>query len=185
MPIDDVLMESEEQMEKAISHLQHDLRGIRTGRPSPALIEYVKVDYYGSPTDLKSIAAISVDGNQLVAKPFNPGDTAACLRGLNDANLGVNPQSDGKVIRISMPSMSMDRRKQLVAQVKDAGEQAKIKIRNARRDGNKAVDAEEKDGSMGEDEAARGKESVQELLKQYEEKVGELAKKKEEDVMEV
>ncbi len=184
MPIDDVLLEAEEHMEKAMDHLQHELRGIRTGRPSPALIEFVKVDYYGSPTDLKNIATINVDGNQLVVKPFSPQDIGAVLKGLNDANLGLNPQSDGKMIRISLPSMSMDRRKQLVAQVKDAGEHAKVTIRNARRDANKAIDHEQKEGGMSEDDAARGKDDVQELLKTYEEKVNELVKKKEHDVME-
>ena len=185
MPIDDVLLEAEEQMDKAVDHLQHELRGIRTGRPSPALVEYVKVDYYGAPTDLKSLSAISVDGNTLVVKPFNPGDIGAVMRGLNDANLGLNPQSDGKAVRITMPSMSTDRRKQLVGQVKEAAEAARVKCRNARRDANKGVDAEEKEGTMSEDDAARGKTDVQELLKTYEEKVGDLAKKKEADVMEV
>ena len=185
MPIDDHLLEAEEHMEKAIEHLHHELRGVRTGRPSPALIEFVKIDYYGSPTDLKNIAQINVDGNQLVVKPFSPQDVGSVLKGLNDANLGLNPQSDGKMIRITLPSMSMDRRKQLVGQVKDAGEHAKIGIRNARRDANKHIDAEQKDGGLSEDEAARGKDEVQELLKTYEEKVNELVRKKEHDVMEV
>ena len=185
MPLDDALLEAEEAMEKAINHMQHDLRGIRTGRPSPALVEYVKVDYFGAPTDLKSIASISVDGNTLVVKPFSPTDVGACMKGLNDANLQLNPQSDGKQIRITLPSMSMDRRKQLVSQVKDVGEEAKIKIRNARRDANKTVDAEQKEGLMSEDDAARGKEDIQDLLKQYEEKVNEAVKHKEHEVMEV
>ena len=185
MALDDILLEAEEQMDKAIAHLQHELRGIRTGRPSPALIEFVKVDYYGSPTDLKNIAGINVDGNQLVVKPFSPQDVGACVKAISEANLQLNPQSDGKIIRITLPTMSMDRRKQLVSQVKDAGEEAKISIRNARRDGNKAVDAEEKEGAMSEDEAARAKEQVQDLLKEYEGKVNDLAKKKEDDVMEV
>ena len=185
MPIDDHLLEAEEHMEKAIEHLHHELRGIRTGRPSPALIEFVKIDYYGAPTDLKNIAQINVDGNQLVVKPFSPQDIGGVLRGLNDANLGLNPQSDGKIIRITLPSMSMDRRKQLVGQVKDAGEHAKVAIRNARRDANKHIDAEQKEGAVSEDEAARGKDDVQELLKTYEEKVVDLVSKKEHDVMEV
>lgn len=185
MPIDDHLLEAEEHMEKAIEHLHHELRGVRTGRPSPALIEYVKVDYYGSPTDLKNIAQINVDGNTLVVKPFSPADIGAALRGINDSNLGLNPQSDGKIIRITLPSMSMDRRKQLVHQVKDAGEHAKVSIRNARRDANKHIDTEQKEAGLSEDEAVRGKDEVQELLKIYEEKVNDLVKKKEHDVMEV
>ena len=185
MPIDEVLFEAEAHMEKAIEHLHHELRGIRTGRPSPALVEYVKIDYYGSPTDLKNIAQINVDGNTLVVKPFSPADIGSVMKGLNDANLGLNPQSDGKMIRITLPSMSMDRRKQLVAQVKDAGEQARVAIRNSRRDANKHIDTEQKEAGLGEDDAARGKDDVQELTKQYEEKVNELVKKKEHDVLEV
>ena len=185
MAIDDHLFDAEAHMEKAIDHLHHELRGIRTGRPSPALVEYVKIDYYGSPTDLKSIAQINVDGNTLVVKPFSPADIGSVMKGLNDANLGLNPQSDGKQIRIALPSMSMDRRKQLVAQVKDAGEHAKVAIRNARRDANKHIDAEIKESGVSEDDATRAKDEVQDLLKTYEEKVNDLVKKKEHDVMEV
>lgn len=186
MALDDILLEAEDSMEKAVDHLHRELRGVRTGRPSPALVEFVKVDYYGAPTDLKSIAQISVsEGNQLVVKPFNPADIGPCMKGIDAANLGLNPQSDGKQLRISLPSMSMDRRKQLVAQCKEYGEEARIRIRNARRDGNKSVDAEEKAGDMGEDEAKKAKEDVQDLTKQYEEKVNDAVGKKETDIMEV
>ncbi|MEM7808358.1 MAG: ribosome recycling factor [Planctomycetota bacterium] len=186
MPIDDILLECEDQMEKAVAHLHHELRGVRTGRASPALIEFLKVDYYGAPTDLKSIAAINVnEGNQLIVKPFSPADIGPINKAIADSPLGLNPQSDGKQIRIALPSMSMDRRKQLVGQVKQYGEESKVKIRNARRDANKDVDAEEKAGEMGEDDASRAKDDVQDLTKQYEEKVVEACKKKEDDVMEV
>ena len=183
---DDILLEAEDQMEKAVTHLQHELRGVRTGRASPALIEFVKVDYYGAPTDLKSIASINVgDGNQLVVKPFSPTDIGPINKALSESTLGLNPQSDGKQIRINLPSMSQERRRQLVAQVKEYGEGAKVKIRNARRDANKDLDAADKSGDVGEDDAARAKDGVTELTKQYEEKVAAAVKKKEEDVMEV
>jgi ribosome recycling factor len=186
MPIDDILLEAEEVMDKAVDHLHHELRGIRTGRASPALIEFVKVDYYGSPTDLKSIASINVnEGNQLVVRPFSPADIGPINKALSESNLGLNPQSDGKQIRIALPAMSMDRRKQLASQCKDYGEQAKVRIRNARRDANKQIDAEQKDGAFGEDEAERGKNDVQELTKTYETKVEDSVKKKESDIMEV
>lgn len=186
MPTDDILLECEEQMEKAVDHLHHELRGVRTGRASPALIEFVKVDYYGSPTELKSIASINVnEGNQLIVKPFSPQDIGPINKALAESPLGLNPQSDGKQIRIVLPGMSQERRRQLVGQVKDYGEQAKVKIRNARRDANKTVDTEEKAGDIGEDDAARAKDSVTELTKDYEEKVNTAVKKKEDDVMEV
>jgi ribosome recycling factor len=186
MPTDDILLECEDGMEKAVNHLQHELRGVRTGRASPALIEFLKVDYYGAPTDLKSIASINVnEGNQLIVKPFSPADIGPINKALADSPLGLNPQSDGKQIRIALPAMSMDRRKQLVSQVHKYGEESKIKIRNARRDANKSIDAEEKAGEMGEDDASRAKDEVQTLTKQYEEKVSDAVKKKEADVMEV
>ena len=183
MPIDDILLETEEHMEKAIEHLQHELRGIRTGRASPGLIEHVKVDYYGTPTDLRNISNISVpEGNQLLVRPFSPQDVGAILRAINDSKLGLNPQSDGKQIRITLPPMSMDRRKQLVAQVKELGEHTKVAIRNIRRDANKHIEAEE---HVSEDETNRAKAETQELTKQYEEKANDAVKKKEQDVMEV
>ena len=186
MPVDDILLECEDAMDKAVEHLHHELRGIRTGRASPALIEFVKVDYYGAPTDLKSIASINVnEGNQLIVKPFSPADIGPINKALADSPLGLNPQSDGKQIRINLPSMSQERRRQLVGQCKDYGEQAKVKIRNARRDGNKDVDSEEKAGDIGEDDAARAKDEVQELTKTYEAKVVDAVTKKEADVMEV
>src|SRR3954453_7654835 len=97
MPVDDILLECEEQMEKAIEHLQHEMRGIRTGRATPALVENIKVDYYGTPTDMRSIASISVpEATQLMIKPFSPGDMKAIEKAISDGKLGLTPHSDGK-----------------------------------------------------------------------------------------
>jgi ribosome recycling factor len=97
MPVDDILFDAEEAMEKASEHLKHELRGIRTGRASPALVEHIKVDYYGSPTDLKSIASISVpEATQLLIKPFSPGDLKAIEKAISDSKIGLTPHSDGK-----------------------------------------------------------------------------------------
>jgi ribosome recycling factor len=186
MPLDDILLETEEQMEKALDHLRHELRGIRTGRASPALVEHIKVDYYGSPTDLKSIAAISVpEATQLLIKPFTPQDLKSIEKAINDSKLGLTPQSDGRQLRLILPPMSQDRRLKLAGQCKEYGEAAKISIRNSRRDGNKHIDNEEKEGTMSEDEAAQGKEQVQELTKTYEHKVDELIEHKKKEIMEV
>src|SRR5579864_1977634 len=107
MPADDILLDCEEHMEKAIEHLRHELRGIRTGRASPALVENVKVDYYGSPTDLRSIASISVpESTQILIKPFSPGDMKAIEKAINDSKLGLTPHSDGKSLRLVLPPMS-------------------------------------------------------------------------------
>jgi len=186
MPVDDVLLDCEEHMEKSIEHLQHELKGIRTGRASPALVEHIQVDYYGSPTALKSIANIMVpEATQLLIKPFSPGDMKAIEKAINDSKIGLTPHSDGKQLRLMLPPLSQERRLQLVGQCKGIAEAAKIAIRNARRDANKIIDTEEKGGVMTEDEAKSGKEQVQELLKQYEAKVDELIEKKKGEILQV
>jgi ribosome recycling factor len=186
MPVDDVLLDTEMHMEKAIEHLQSELRGIRTGRASPALVEHLKVDYYGTPTDLKAIAAIMIpEATQILVKPFSPQDLKAIEKAIGDANIGLTPHSDGKQLRMSLPSLSQDRRLQLVGQCKKFAEDVKINIRNARREGNKILETEQKGGILTEDELNRGKEQVQELTKQYEAKVDELIEHKRAEVMTV
>jgi ribosome recycling factor len=186
MPVDDILLECEEHMEKAVEHLLHELRGIRTGRASPALVEHIQVDYYGSPTALKSIASISVpEATQLLIKPFSPQDMKAIERAINDSKIGLTPHSDGKQLRLVLPPLSQERRLQLVGQTKDMGERAKVSIRNARRDANKHVETEEKAGGIPEDEAAGAKEQIQELTKQYETKVEQTLEHKRSEILQV
>jgi ribosome recycling factor len=186
MPADDILLECEEYMEKSTEHLRHELRSVRTGRASPAIVEHLKVDYYGTPTDLRSIAAISVpEATQLLIKPFSPQDIKAIERAINDSKIGLTPHSDGKQIRLMLPPLSQERRLQLANQCKQFAEHAKIAIRNARRDANKQVDTEQKAGEMSEDDAEQAKEQVQELTKTYEAKVDELVVHKRKDILEV
>jgi ribosome recycling factor len=173
-------------MEKAIEHLQHELKGIRTGRASPALVEHVSVMYYEVPTPLKSIAAISVpEATQILIKPFSPGDLKAIEKAINDSKLGLTPHSDGKTLRLVLPPLSQERRLQLAGQCKGFAEHAKVSIRGARRDANKILDTEQKGSVITEDEANSGKEQIQELTKSYEAKVDELIEKKKADIMQV
>src|SRR5690242_12587351 len=145
MPVDDVLLDLEMHFEKAMDHLMHELRGVRTGRANPAIVENIKVDYYGSPTDIRSIANISVpEATQILIKPFSPGDLRAIEKAVNDSKLGLTPHSDGKQLRLILPPLSQDRRLQLAGQCKKFAEEAKINIRNARRDANKVVETEQK-----------------------------------------
>src|SRR5215510_821409 len=138
MDPDTILLETEDHMIKALEHLKKELRGIRTGRASPSLVEFVKVDYYGSQTDLKSLAAISVpEPTQLLVKPFDAGSIGEIKKAIESAGLGLNPMSEGKQLRINVPALSGERRQQLTAKVKKMGEDQKVAIRNARRDGNK------------------------------------------------
>src|SRR6185312_12349364 len=186
MPADDILLDCEEQMEKAVEHLRHELRGIRTGRASPALVENIKVDYYGSPTDLRAIAAISVpEATQILIKPFSPQDLKAIEKAINDSKIGLTPHSDGKQLRLMLPPLSQERRLQLAGQCKSFAEDAKVRIRNARRDANKLADTEQKGSVMTEDEANGAKEQIQELTKQYEGKIDEATEHKRQEVMQV
>ena len=186
MPLDDILLDAEELMEKAVEHLKHELRGIRTGRASPGLIEHIKVDYYGSPTDLRSIASISVpEATQLLIRPFSPQDLHAIERAINDSKIGLTPHSDGKQLRLTLPSLSQERRLQLVGQCKQMAETTKVQIRNSRRDANKLIDTEEKGGIIPEDEAKDGKEKSQDLTKDYETKVDDLIEHKRQEIMTV
>ena len=184
MPVDDILLDCEEHMEKTTEHLQHELRGIRTGRASPALVEDIRVDYYGSPTPMKSIASISVpEATQLLIKPFSPQDIKAIEKAINDSKIGLTPHSDGRQVRLTLPALSQERRQQLAGQCKGHAEAAKIAIRNARRDANKILETEEKGGVLTEDEAKHGKEQIQELTKTYETKVDEMIEKKKHEIM--
>lgn len=184
MPVDDILLDCEEQMEKAVSHLSHELSGVRTGRASPALVENLMVDYYGSPTSLKSIAVINVpEATQLLIKPFNPADLKAIDKAISDSKLNLPTSSDGKSIRLNLPPMSQERRQQMAASTKAMGEHAKVGIRGARRDANKLIDTEQKGGVMTEDEAESAKEQVQELTKAYEAKVDEALEKKRKEIL--
>ena len=186
MPMDEILFDAEEHMEKAIEHLKHEMRGLRTGRATTALVEYVKVDYYGTPTDLRGLASLTTpDASSILIKPFDPGSLKDIVRALEEANLGINPQSDGKQIRMVLPALSGERRQQLVQKVKEAAEHTRISLRNIRRDANKKVDHEEKESTLTEDQATKGRENVQELLKKIEGTVDSLVTAKNKEIMEV
>ena len=186
MPADDILLDCEEHMEKAIEHLKHELRGVRTGRASPGMVEHIKVDYYGSPTDLRSIAAISVpEATQILIKPFSPGDLKWIEKAINDAKLPLTPHSDGKQLRLILPAMSQETRLKMAGQVKQMAEDVKIRIRTARRDANKLIDTEQKGSLLTEDEASSGKDQVQELTKTYETKVDDMIEHKRKEVMQI
>lgn len=186
MPLDDILLDCEEHMEKAVEHLRHELRTIRTGRASPAQVEHLMVEYYGTPTPLKNIAQISVpEAMQLLIKPFSAGDLKAIERAFQDSKLTMTPRSDGKTLRLILPPMSQETRLKMAAQCKAIAETAKVSIRAARRDANKLVEAEEKGGEFTEDEAKKAKEDIQELTKTYEAKTDDLVEHKRKEVMEV
>ena len=185
MPADEILLDAEERMEKAVDVFRHALTGIRTGRANPGLVDSLRVDVYGSPTPIKALASVGApEPNQIVVRPFDPGTIKDIEKAIQAADLGLNPQSDGRLIRITIPALSTDVRKKMTARIKELAEEARVAIRNVRRDANKAADTEKGDGTMTEDDVESAKEEVQELTKTYENKVGDLAKTKEAEVME-
>lgn len=188
MTPDDILKDAKQRMDKAVEHLQAELRGVRTGRASPALIEYVKVDYYGSPTDLKALAAISApEPTQLLVSPFDATAVSEIKKAIEAADLGLNPQVEGKQIRIRIPDLTTERRQQLAAHVKKLGEEAKVAVRNVRRDANKHLEAikKDKDAHISEDAIEDLKKDVQDLLKKHEERIDELVAEKNREIMEL
>jgi ribosome recycling factor len=188
MTLDEVLFEVEEGMEKAVTHLKSELRGVRTGRASTSLVEFIKVDYYGTMTDLRQLAMISVpEPTQLLIKPFDADSLQNIVKAIQNAGLGLNPAAEGKMVRLILPALSGDRRQQLIGSVKHMGEQAKVAVRNARRDGNKHVDHIEKDKTqhVSEDLAEKAREDTQDLLKKYEKQVDDLVDGKMKEIQEV
>jgi ribosome recycling factor len=186
MAIDDILLQVEEQMDSALEYLRKEFRGIRTGRASVGLVDHIKVDYYGSPTDLRQLASIATpEGTLIVIKPFDPTSLKDIERAIQASDLGITPQSDGKMIRLAVPPLSGERRHQLVGQIKKMAEGSRVPIRNARRDGNKEVDTQEKAGELTEDDSHRGKDEIQKLTDDYEKKVNDLLEAKTKEIEEL
>jgi ribosome recycling factor len=185
MAADDILLDAEERMEKAVEVFRHALTGIRTGRANPGLVDSLKVEVYGSPTPIKALANVGApEPNQIVVRPFDPGTLKDIEKALHASDLGFNPQSDGRVIRITVPPLSTDVRRKMSSRIKELAEESRVSIRNVRRDANKAADGEKNSGTMTEDDVSSTKDEVQELTKKFETQVGDLAKAKEAEVME-
>ncbi|MHC5023437.1 MAG: ribosome recycling factor [Planctomycetota bacterium] len=188
MSLDTIISHCRDRMDKSVQYLDNELRGLRTGRATTALIDYLRVDYYGSPTELRELAGISVpEPTQLLVKPFDPGSKNEIVRTLETAELGLNPQVDGNSIRINVPPPSGDRRKQLVAQVRKIAEEAKVAVRNERRDANKQVDQSVKDktNTISEDAGKGAKSDIDELTKTHIELIDQHANKKVKEIEEV
>ncbi|MHC4416819.1 MAG: ribosome recycling factor [Planctomycetota bacterium] len=188
MEVDQILAECRQRMDKSFEYFQRELRGIRTGRATTALIDYVKVDYYGSATELRELAAISVpEPTMLLVKPFDPTSAANIVKALETADLGLNPQSEGNAIRIAVPPPSAERRKQLMAQVRKMAEDTRVAVRNERREANRHIDqlVKDKNSHLSEDNAKDAKEDVEKLTKKHIEKVDETCNKKVAEVEEV
>ncbi len=184
MSSEEILFDSEERMDKAIEILKKNPSGIRTGRANPGLVDSIRVDVYGSPTPLKQIASVGApEPTQIVIRPYDAGTIKEIEKAIVGSDLGFNPQSDGRVVRINIPPLSTDVRKKMVSRIKDLTEEAKVSIRNIRRDGNKAAEQAEKDKTVSEDQRDDIKDSIQKLTNQYETRASEMAKTRQSEVM--
>jgi len=182
----DVQKVLEEKMKKSISVLKEELNTVRAGRANAALLDQVKVDYYGSPTPLKNISNISVpDPRTLMISPFDPKSIHDIEKAINVANLGINPSNDGKVIRLVIPPVTEERRKELIKVVKKFGEDAKVAVRNERRDANDELKKQEKTGELTEDDLKKSLDDVQKMTDKTVKDIDGIIAEKEKEIMEV
>lgn len=184
--IDEILMELEESMEKAISSLKNNLSKVRTGRASANVLNGVSVDYYGAPTPIAQVGNISTpEARLLQIQPFDKTMIGDIEKAILGANLGLTPSNDGNLIRIPFPALTEERRKEQVRDIKKYGEDAKIAMRNARRDQNDVVKKAEKDKEIGEDDSKKFQEQIQKVTDKFVVQVDEIMSKKENEIMSV
>jgi ribosome recycling factor len=186
MDYDTILLEALEKMDHCVEHFSGELRGVRTGRASPGLVEGIKVDYYGAITPLGQMAQISVpEPRLLVVKPFDASQIQEVAKAIQASDLGINPNVTGKIIHLAIPPLSEERRKQLVGLVKEKAEAAKVAIRNVRRDANKHAEAAQKDKTLSEDDLSNLKDEIQEQTKDHEGQVEKILNARIEELMTV
>jgi ribosome recycling factor len=184
--IKEALSEAEEHMKGAITALSNDLAAIRTGRASPALVERLDVAYYGQPTPLQQLATISAPEPRLLTiKPFDPSSLKDIERAILASELGLTPSNDGKLIRLSIPALTEERRKQLTKVVHHRLEEARVAVRNVRRSAHEDLREFEKEKMISQDDLERGETELQKLTDKYVEKIEELGKRKETEIMEI
>lgn len=182
----ELFKEVETRMKQAVDHFHHELKSLRTGRATLALLDGITADYYGTPTPLNQLATLSVpDASMIVAQPYDSSQIAAIERAIRKSDVGLNPSSDGKVIRIPVPPLTEERRKEIVKKAHDMAEHARTGVRQARREGNDKLKKMEKDKEISQDDERRGLDEVQKLHDTYIAEVGSALQKKEQQIMEV
>lgn len=184
MPVKEIVNECESKMKKAVEVLHNELKTVRTGRASTGLVENMKVDYYGTATPLKQMATLATpQPDMIVIKPFDPASVREIEKAIRSSDLSIAPVVDGKLIRLNIPPLSEERRRQLAAQAKQTGEQTKVSIRNIRREANKQLEKEQKDKLVTEDDLEKGKKQIDDVTKEYTEKVDSIIKDKSDEIM--
>ena len=184
--IDDTILEAMDKMDKAVEHTQSQFGTVRTGRASPALVERINVEYYGAQVPIQQLASISVpEARQLLIKPHDRSSLEAIEKSIRDSDLGVNPNNDGIAIRLSLPQLTEERRREYVKVAKNMAEDGKIALRNLRRDARKAMEAEEKDGEVSEDELERAEKELDKSTGEFVDQIDEALGRKEQELLEV
>lgn len=184
--MDDILLETEEKMEKALTALDRDFSSLRTGRASTALVDNIMVDYYGTPTPVKQLASVAVpDSRSITIQPWDKGAFGPVEKAIINSNLGLTPMNDGRLIRINIPMLTEERRKELVKHARKYVEDCKVAIRNVRRDANDQIKKLEKGKEITEDESHNGQDEVQKLTDAYVAKADERGTAKEKEIMDI
>ncbi|MEJ2649256.1 MAG: ribosome recycling factor [Sedimentisphaerales bacterium] len=184
MSNNEAFSDAESKMKKALEILHDELKTVRSGRASTGLVENIKADFYGTSTPLKQMATLAApQADVIIIKPFDPASIKEIEKAIKSSDLSIAPVIDGKIIRLNVPPLSEERRKQLVQQAKQTGEQTKITIRNIRRDANKLLDKQEKDKIITEDDRDKNKKQVDDITKSYTDKVDELVQHKSNEIM--
>ena len=183
---EDTILEAMEKMEKAVEHVQNQFTTVRTGRATPALVEKLLVEYYGSPVPLQQLAGFQVpEARQLVVKPHDRGALAAIEKAIRDSDLGINPSNDGVIIRLNFPPLTEERRKEYVKVVKHMAEDGRVAVRNIRRDARKHLEAAEKAGEISADELERAEKEMEKITHDHVDHIDKALGRKEQELLEV
>jgi ribosome recycling factor len=184
--MDDLLQDAERRMDKSVEAAAHEFNTVRTGRASTALLDRVEIDYYGQKTPLRQLATVNVpEPRLLTVQPYDPGSLKTIERAIQESDLGLTPSNDGKVIRLPIPQLTEERRKELVKIVRNLAEEGRVAVRNIRRDVMHDLKELVKDGDVGDDEERRAEDRAQKLTDEHVKRIDELLKRKEEEIMEV
>lgn len=186
MDIDEILLDAEDKMDKAVEATSHDFGNIRTGRANPGMFTELIVEYYGAPTPLQQLASVNIpEARTVLITPFDRSATNEIIQAIKAADLGVNPNDDGKVIRVVLPALTEERRRDYVKQAKNRAEQGRVSVRSARRVAKEALDKLKKDGDAGEDEVVRAEKALDALTKERTDKIDQILEAKEADLLAV
>jgi ribosome recycling factor len=186
MDPDEIMLTTEESMEKAVDYMSHEFAAVRTGKASPALVENIDVEAYGAQMKLKQLALITTPEPRLIViQPFDGGTTSAIEKAIKESKIGINPNVDGKIIRLPIPALTEERRRDLVKGIKQMAEETRVRVRSARRDGIEGLKKAQKEGTLTEDELERLEKDVQKLTDDFVKKVDDSLAAKEADIMKV